>query len=334
MRATKPDALPSRGPSSLAGSAWLGEVREVRLPIDLSHPLRVHDRRDLGARLPRPSVPFPERHPYCEFNFLMEGRGDQFIGTDEVKRTSGTLMLIGPGTPHYGTFAVPNMRIIVVHFLPILLIEMGPNGDGARMLARFTGNHSISQQIVSPPKKLRDHFADQFEQMAREFSSRELGAELAVRARLMDALVSLLRWEESVGHKLPPVADSSNWIQIEKVLQYISQHYAEPLYIETIAASVGLGPARLHTLFRDAFGMSCLQYLRAYRVSHAASLLCQPEARVTEIAFAVGFESLSHFNASFRHFQGMSPRDYIRVHRKKPASIVADHGFSSRRPRS
>jgi AraC-like DNA-binding protein len=335
MRTTKPDALTSRTPSSLSGSSWLGEVREVRLPIDLSHPLRVNDRRETaGEKLPRPTIPYPERHPYCEFNFQMEGRGDQFIGTEQVRRSAGDMMLIGPGTPHYGTLAVPSMRIIVVHFLPILLIEMGPNGDGARMLARFTGSRTIAERVVRPPKKLRDQFAEQFEQMAREFSGRELGSELAVRARLMDALVTLLRWEESVGHKLPPVADTSNWVQIEKVLQFIGQHYAEPLYIENIAASVGLGPARLHALFRDAFGMSCLQYLRAYRVSHAASLLCLPEARVTEIAFAVGFESLSHFNASFRHFQGMSPRDYIRMHRKQPASVTADNGFSSRRPES
>jgi AraC-like DNA-binding protein len=324
MRAAKPDATPSaarsKGSVSLSGSAWLEDVREVRLPIDLNHPLRVRDKRECqGERLPWPSVPFPERHPYCEFNFLMEGWGEQFIGSEKVRRDSGDLVLMGPGIPHFGTSSVPTMRVIVVHFLPILLIEMGPNGDGACMLARFTGNQSISQRVVRPPKKLRDFFAGQFEDMAKEFASRELGSELAVRARLMDTLVSLMRWEASVGHAPPPVADSSNWMQIEKVLQFIGQHYAEPLYIETIAAAVGLGPTRLHALFRDAFGMSCLQYLRAYRISHAASLLCLPDARVTEIAFAVGFESLSHFNASFRHFQGMSPRDYIRIQRTTSA---------------
>ena len=71
----------------------------------------------------------------------------------------------------------------------------------------------------------------------------------------------------------------------------------------------------VHSLFCDTFGMSCVQYLRAYRISHAASLLCLPGARVTEVAFAVGFETLGYFNRAFRHFQGMSPREYIRAHR-------------------
>jgi len=297
----------------LESSNWLSEVREVRLPIDLNRPLRVNDRRECVERsVPRPSVPYPERHPYCEINFLLRGRGEQLIGSERAQRKAGDLMLIGPGIPHYGTFLEPDMRVIVVHFLPILLIEMGPNGDGARLLHRLTGARSIRQRVVKPPTKLRERWAAAFEEMAREFTGREIGSELAVRARLMEVLVGLLRWEASQGRSLPSKRDASDWPHVEKALQFIGQHYAEPLYIDDIAAHVGLGPARLHEVFRDAFGMSCLQYLRAYRISHAAALLSLPGMRVTEVAFAVGFESLSQFNASFRHFQGLSPREYVR----------------------
>jgi AraC-like DNA-binding protein len=61
--------------------------------------------------------------------------------------------------------------------------------------------------------------------------------------------------------------------------------------------------------------MICIQYLQAYRISHAASLLGLPGARVTEVAPSVGFETISHFNASFHRFKGMSPREYIRSHK-------------------
>ena len=58
-------------------------------------------------------------------------------------------------------------------------------------------------------------------------------------------------------------------------------------------------------------GMSCMQYLRSYRISHACALLCLPGARVTEVAMEVGFETLSHFNLSFRRFCECSPTEYI-----------------------
>jgi len=298
------------------GTEWLGQVREVRHPLDLIHPLRVMDRRvAAGGRLPQPSVPFPERHPYCEFNLVLEGGGDQFIGLEKVKRGPGDVMLIGPGIPHYGTLMEYPSRVIVVYFLPVLLFEMGPCGDGAHILSRFTSSRTISQRVVRLPKTLRAQFVSHFEIMLREFDDPKPGWELSVRARLMDALVALIRWEGSTGQTLSNHSSSPNWVQIEKILHFIYGHYTEPLYIEQIAREAGLSADNLHTLFRDTFGMSCVQYLRAYRVSHAASLLCLPEARVTEVAFAVGFETLSHFNTSFRQFLGMSPREYIRSHK-------------------
>jgi AraC-like DNA-binding protein len=313
MAKKSPAAIPSSSEME-----WLGHVREVRHPIDLNHPLRVgHVRITGGGALPRPSVPFPERHPYCEFSFLVEGRGEQFIGMEKVRRTPGDIMLIGPGVPHYGILQTYPSRVIVVHFLPVLLFEMGPGGDGARILGRLTASRAISQCVIRPPKALQTRLASLFEGMADEFDHPRLGSELCLRARLMDALVELLRWEDSAGRTVPDKTAASNWDQIEKILHFIYQHYAEPLYIEQIAREAGLSADSLHRLFRDAFGMSCVQYLRAYRISHAASLLCMPGARVTEVAFAVGFETLSHFNTSFRRFQGMSPSDYIRSH--KPA---------------
>jgi AraC-like DNA-binding protein len=87
------------------------------------------------------------------------------------------------------------------------------------------------------------------------------------------------------------------------------------LYIEQIAREAGMSADNLNALFHETFGMSCVQYLRAYRISHAASLLCLPGARVTEVAFSVGFETLSHFNTSFRRFQGVSPREYMQLHK-------------------
>jgi AraC-like DNA-binding protein len=295
---------------------WLGQVREVRHPIDPGHPLRVSHRRVTGsARQPQPSVPYPERHPYCEFNFVAEGTGEQLIGMERVLRTPGDLMLLGPGIPHYGVFVSFPVRIIVVHFLPVLLFELGPGGDGARILSRFTASRTIAQRVVRPPKPLQKRFASLFESMAREFDHPKVGSDMCVRARLMDALVEVLRWEDSAGTTLDHRSVASNWAQIEKALHFIYRHYTEPIYTESIAREVGVSTEKLHMLFRDTFGMSCVQYLRAYRISHAASLLCLPDARVTEVAFAVGFETLSYFNTSFRLFQGVSPREYIRSHK-------------------
>jgi AraC-like DNA-binding protein len=305
------------------GMEGLKGVREVRYPIDATHPLRVRYRHILpdGGSLPGPSLPFPERHPYCEINFGFEGRGEQYIGVEKIMRRPGDVMLIGPGIPHYGTIFVYPVRVVIVHFLPVLLLEMSAV-DGARILSRFTARNSISRQIVLPPPALRKQFAGQFQSMMDEADHPRLGSDLALRARLMDILIALLRWEESTGNSVPESPAFSNWSQVEKTLRLIYERYAEPLYTEQIAREAGLSADGLHQLFHDAFGMSCIQYLNAYRISQAAALLCIPGSRVTEVAPAVGFETLSHFKRRFAASRACRPPNISAARKRRTSSAV------------
>ncbi len=291
---------------------WLAQVREVREPLKTTRPIRVRI-YDIpsGAPVPQPTAPYPERHPYCEFNFRFKGRATQFIGTEKIGRDGGDLMLLGPGTPHRALHLSFPQRSITVHFLPILLFEMGPEGDGARLLARFTAPQKIGDRVVRLPGALRKRIAARMEEMIAEFEQRRQGCEFRLRSLLLDSLVDFTRWEESAGRHPESLPGPADWIVIEKTLRYMQENYAEPLYVKHIARNVGLSGSRLQAIFGEALGMSCVQYLRSLRISHAAALLCRPNARVSEIALEVGFETLSHFNTSFRCLMGMSPTEYI-----------------------
>ena len=302
-------------PSQLEDMAWLGDVREVRHPINHLHPLIVrHEEVATGPPM-EPSVPHPERHPYCELNYAYAGEAYQFIGGEKMRREPATLTLLGPGTPHYTLRATYPQRIIIVHFLPILLFEMGPQRDGARMLARFTAPQKIADRCVQPPGRMARKYGGLFEELLTESEGRKPGSEFRSRALLMEILVELMRWEDSIGHNINSELGPQNWIEVERMLRFIHEHYATPIYVKQIARAVGLSVGGLQTVFRDALGISCVQYLRAYRISRATALLCDPKARVTEVALETGFETLSHFNTSFRELMGMSPTEYGKLRR-------------------
>ncbi len=178
-------------------------------------------------------------------------------------------MLLGPGTPHYALYLSYPQHSVTVHFLPILLFEMGPEGDGARILSRFTAPPDHRRAGPPLPRPLTEKMAQRFGQMAAEFEGPRTGSELRLRALLMETLVDLLRWEESTGSVLGKSPATLDWLQVEKTLRYMHEHYAEPLYIEQIARSVGMSVSRLQVTFRQALGMSCVHYLRALRISHA-----------------------------------------------------------------
>jgi AraC-like DNA-binding protein len=63
-------------------------------------------------------------------------------------------------------------------------------------------------------------------------------------------------------------------------------------------------------LFKRTTGLNFTEYLSRVRVEKAKNLLLNPNLRVSEVAFEVGFQSLTHFNRVFRKIAGESPTDY------------------------
>ena len=299
-------------PAKMKTIAWLSQVREAALPLSHARPYWVRSFQ-IGDKKAKsvPPIP-PEQHPYCEFNMLLQGSGQQFIGPERFTRKAGDLMILGPGLPHYGVAEKLPQRAITVFFLPTLLFELGPEADGRRVLSRFTSSTPASHRLIRPPAAMARNMASYFEGMLVEFEKPKLGSELRFRALLGMALTELLRWEAK-QRPLPQVTTGVyDWALIERVLNFMQLHYKEQIYVQDIAKFAGLSQGRLQSTFRRAMGMSCMQYLRSYRITHACALLCLPGARVTEVAMEVGFETLSHFNLSFRKFCECSPSEYIR----------------------
>ena len=59
--------------------------------------------------------------------------------------------------------------------------------------------------------------------------------------------------------------------------------------------------------FKQATGLNFVEYVARTRVEKARNLLLNPNMRISEVAFEVGFQSLSQFNRVFRRVTGESP---------------------------
>ena len=60
----------------------------------------------------------------------------------------------------------------------------------------------------------------------------------------------------------------------------------------------------------SATGINFTEYVSRVRIEKAKNLLLNPNLRISEIAYEVGFQSLTHFNRVFRKFVGQSPTAY------------------------
>lgn len=97
---------------------------------------------------------------------------------------------------------------------------------------------------------------------------------------------------------------------IWKARKFIEQHLAEDISLTKVAAAVGINPTHLSEKFKQVTGIKFVDYIARTRFEHARKLLEDVDLRVSEIAFAAGFQSLSQFNRVFKKLSGKSPTDY------------------------
>ena len=98
--------------------------------------------------------------------------------------------------------------------------------------------------------------------------------------------------------------------RVREVATLIDAYPAEPLSLGQMAAMAGLSRYHFIRAFHAATGETPRQYQIAARLRAAADRLMDTREPITTIALDVGFNDISHFNATFRRAFGTSPRSF------------------------
>src|SRR6188474_2742168 len=88
--------------------------------------------------------------------------------------------------------------------------------------------------------------------------------------------------------------------EIWKARKFIHEQSDERLSLCKVAQAVRISPNYLSEKFKTVTGENFVAYVNRYRIEKACDLLQDANLRVSEIAFAVGFQSLSQFNRVFK----------------------------------
>jgi len=97
---------------------------------------------------------------------------------------------------------------------------------------------------------------------------------------------------------------------ITKARKYIEEHQTEDLSLQEVAKAVNTSSFYFCKMFRKVTGINFTDYVARLRIERARNLLLNPNLRISEIAYEVGFQSLTHFNRVFKRIVGQSPTDY------------------------
>jgi len=122
------------------------------------------------------------------------------------------------------------------------------------------------------------------------------------------------------AESLAIIEEGSEPAAVARARKFIHEHLDQPLPLGTVARVAGLSESHFCRLFKDATGLTLTDYVNRCRVEWAKKELLKPEMRVSEIAFLVGYQSLSQFNRSFARIVGSSPTRWRRERIERAAS--------------
>ena len=116
--------------------------------------------------------------------------------------------------------------------------------------------------------------------------------------------------------KLAPSSELHGNSFMYEVTDYIQEHSAENLSLESVAKAVGVGKSHLSHLFSQKLKINFRRYLNTIRVEKACVLLQKSEKSVKEVCFECGFDSTRTFHRVFLEEQKVTPGEYRERMRK------------------
>ena len=146
----------------------------------------------------------------------------------------------------------------------------------------------------------------------------------AVDPQRYDSMITLLQTfaEQLSEHaeSLAIIEEGSEPAAIARARKFIHANVDQPLPLGQVAREAGLSESHFCRLFKDSTGLTLTDYVNRCRIDWAKRELLRPEVRISEIAFLVGYQSLSQFNRSFARIAGVSPTQYRRQRLELAAS--------------
>lgn len=142
-----------------------------------------------------------------------------------------------------------------------------------------------------------------------EYISKDVCYRLPVRAHIFLLVSSILRYYAGARGELDRMV-YHNVLRLRPVIEYLTEHYGEKTYIETLSDMVALSPDYFTKMFKESIGKTPIDYINGIKVNHSLRLLTMTDTPVNEIADLVGFSGPNYFHKIFKAYMNTSPLAY------------------------
>lgn len=198
--------------------------------------------------------------------------------------------------------------------------------DGIDLVRHIKGNVNLSDTpviLLSSKAEVEDRMeglrkgADAY--MAKPFDMEELHVvvtNLVGKVRRLKGKYIGAQTQESQLEQITVTGNNNELMQ--RIMKCVNAHLSDPDFnVERLTEEVGISRSQLHRKMKELTGISTNEFIRNLRMEEASRLLRQGDVNITQVAYAVGFNSQAHFSTVFKKYFGMSPTAFIQQQDKK-----------------
>ncbi|RCW84815.1 AraC family transcriptional regulator [Paracoccus lutimaris] len=261
-------------------------------------------------------------HPEYEIHLVTATSGTFYIGDHVGSFGPGQLIMTGPNLPQNWISDVQPGEIVPARSLVIQFPE-----DFIEDAAAMPEMQALRPLLERSRRGLL--FDDATSTRVRPLMERLVEAHgllrLALFWEILDLLVNAPEYEVlaslSFELDLTRIGDSG----INRALSHLREHLTEQVEESDLAAMVGQSPSAFSRAFKRHTGTTLVRYRNQLRVDLACQmLLTDPDVKVAEICYDVGFSNLSNFNRHFLKLKGMSPSQFRTTFAANKALVMAE----------
>ena len=260
-----------------------------------------------------PNFTFPgESHDFWELTYVDKGQIAVYQNGNAFMLKAGEMMLCKPNTVHR-SHAYQNDLSCVVD-IEFALENLLPEDFDNEIIILNAEERQCMAAIIREASQTYDHF-DKLPgsdvQMA-PMATVPYGSQQIICNRLEELLIYACRGNRSIRIDRRLIPSDLQVDLAEQIQAYLQEHFHEKLTLEKIAQAHCISITKLKRIFREEIGCSAITYLTNLRIKEAKHLIRKKELNFSQIAEAVGFESIHYFSSVFKKQTGLTLSQYAK----------------------
>jgi AraC-like DNA-binding protein len=256
-------------------------------------------------------------HPEFEIIFVEKSYGIRIMGNHTGNFDDGDLLFISPNLPHVwrndNDFYQGNPNLGVV----VYVIHFRENALGENFFRLPECNH-IRELFLRGRQGIwiKGESHREISGLIRKVYHASGIDRLVLFLETLDAFAHAQDYELLSGPGYINSVNLSDAQRINKVINFLLEHYAQDINMEEIARLVNLNKSSFCRYFKARTHKTCTRFLNEIRIAHACKLLVNNRRAISQVCYETGYNNISHFNRQFKRITGTTAKAYVNEYLK------------------